>query len=150
MGSGIGGALGLAIGNPDSPVVCICGDGGMQMMGMEILVAKKLNLPVVYAIFNDGRYNMVFHGFKTLYGYAHEWDTPPTDFTAWAASMGVKGFTIRQPGELQSEIIVNSIQQSQPIVLDIHINKDIRISGAGRNEHLQHMSVGKTLLTEVG
>lgn len=149
MGSGIAGALGLAIGNPHKPVVCICGDGGMQMMGMEILVAKKLGLPIIYAIFNDARYNMVYHGFKTLYGYTHGWDTPPVDFSKWAESMNINAFTIRQPGDLKQFMVTTCLEQSQPLVLDIHIDKEVRISGAGRNEHLQHMSVGKTLLNEV-
>src|SRR5690606_19354365 len=35
MGSGICGSIGLALAQPERPVVCICGDGGMQMAGME-------------------------------------------------------------------------------------------------------------------
>lgn len=150
MGSGIAGAIGLAIGNPHQPVVCICGDGGMQMNGMEILVAKKRKLPVIYAIFNDGRYNMVYHGFKTLYEYEHDWDTPPIDFTAWAASMGINAFTIEHPGDLTETMINESLKNPGPLVLDIRIDKGVRISGAGRNEHLQYMSVQKNLLNEVG
>jgi acetolactate synthase-1/2/3 large subunit len=149
MGSGIGGALGLALANPRLPVVCICGDGGMQMNGMEILVAKKLRLPVVYAVFNDARYNMVFHGFKMLYEYEHDWETPPIDFTAWASSIGVKSFILKRPGELSAAMIQEWLGEPGPLVLDIRIDKNVRISGAGRNEHLQHMSVQKDLMHEV-
>lgn len=149
MGSGIGGALGLALATPRQPVVCICGDGGMQMNGMEILVAKKLKLPVVYAIFNDARYNMVFHGFKMLYEYEHDWETPPIDFTAWAASIGIKAFTIKHPGELSTTIIDEWLEEPGPLVLDIRIDRSVRISGAGRNEHLQHMSIQKDLIHQV-
>lgn len=149
MGSGIAGAIGLAVGDPTKPVVCICGDGGMHMVGMEILVAKKLNLPIVYAIFNDGRYNMVYHGFRALYGYTHEWDTPLIDFSTWAASCGVNAFVIRHPGDITQRMMNSCLQQTQPIVLDIRIDKDTRISGAGRNEHLQHMSVAKSAVNEL-
>lgn len=148
MGSGIAGAIGLALGNPHKPVVCICGDGGMQMMGMEVLVARKMNLPIIYAIFNDRRYNMVYHGFKTLYGYNHPWETSAIDFTKWAESLGVKAYSIQHPGDLSEEMIRGALQKSEPVILDIGINRDVRISGAGRNETLQHMSVGKDLLKE--
>ena len=144
MGSGIAGALGLAIANRSTPVVCICGDGGMQMNGMEILVAKKLKLPVVYAIFNDGRYNMVYHGFKTLYAYEHDWGTPPVDFGLWAASMGINSITVKKPGELTATMIQENLTNG-PLVLDIRIDKNVRISGAGRNEHLQYMSVQRSV-----
>src|SRR5262249_46213242 len=42
MASGICGAIGHSIGNRMRRVVCICGDGGMQMAGSELLVAQKL------------------------------------------------------------------------------------------------------------
>ncbi|HEV3191494.1 MAG TPA: thiamine pyrophosphate-binding protein, partial [Polyangiaceae bacterium] len=41
MGSGICSAIGLALGDPSRRVVCICGDGGMQMVGMEAVVALR-------------------------------------------------------------------------------------------------------------
>ncbi|MEI9948167.1 MAG: thiamine pyrophosphate-binding protein [Pseudomonadota bacterium] len=70
MGSGISGAVGLAVADPDRPVVCVCGDGGMQMVGMEALVALKYRLPIVFAVFNDARYNMVYHGYRQVFGGA--------------------------------------------------------------------------------
>ena len=45
MGSGIAGAIGLALADRSRPVVCICGDGGMQMLGMEALVAGAAPRP---------------------------------------------------------------------------------------------------------
>lgn len=145
MGSGIGGAFGLAIASKESPVVCICGDGGMQMVGMEILLAKKMNLPIVFAIFNDARYNMVYHGFKTLYGYDYDWEMPPVDFAMWANAMGIDAIAIKHPGELNKHMMAGHLSKQGPLVLDIMIDRDTRISGAGRNEHLQHMSITKTV-----
>jgi len=78
MGSGIATAIGLALGAPERRVVCIAGDGCMQMMGSELLVAKKERLPIVFAVFNDARYNMVHHGMKQLYGRARAWDAGTT------------------------------------------------------------------------
>jgi acetolactate synthase-1/2/3 large subunit len=141
MGSGISGAVGLALGNPRRRVVCICGDGGMQMAGMEALVALEHGLPIVYAVFNDARYNMVFHGYRQVFGREAKWETGWIDFAAWAQSMGMQGVRVERPGEITAERLDQLAQARVPIVLDIRIDRDVRLSGGGRNEALQHMSM---------
>jgi acetolactate synthase-1/2/3 large subunit len=140
MASGICSAIGHAIGNPDRRVVCICGDGGMQMAGSELLVALKLKLPIVYAVFNDARYNMVYHGYKQQFGKEASWDTPPVDFVQWATSMGIPAARIDRPGQITRELVEELLSAGLPVVLDIRHDADVRIRGAGRVEALQHMS----------
>lgn len=141
MGSGISGAIGLALAKPKRPVICICGDGGMQMAGMEALVALKYRLPIIYAVFNDARYNMVYHGYKQVFGREAAWDSPWTDFSVWARSMGMGGVRINHPGEINAESLNRLLSVGLPSVLDIRINRDVRLAGGGRNEALQHMSM---------
>ena len=141
MGSGISGAIGLALAKPDRPVVCVCGDGGMQMVGMEALVALKYRLPIVFAVFNDARYNMVYHGYRQVFGREAEWESPWTDFAAWARSMGMAGLRVNHPGEITSEQLARLRAQRIPVVLDIRIDRDVKLTGGGRNEALQHMSM---------
>ena len=69
--------------------MCIAGDGGMQMAGMEALVALRERLPILFVVFNDGRYNMVHHGMRQIFGAASQYDMPPVDFAAWARSFGM-------------------------------------------------------------
>jgi acetolactate synthase-1/2/3 large subunit len=140
MASGICSAIGHAIGNRDRRVVCICGDGGMQMAGSELLVAAKLRLPIVYAVFNDARYNMVYHGYKQQFGDEAPWDTPWVDFVGWARSMGMPGARIDRPGQITAALLDELGAESLPIVLDIRHDASVRIRGAGRVEALQHMS----------
>lgn len=140
MASGIASAIGLSLADRDRRVVCVCGDGGMQMAGMELLVAARERLPVVYAVFNDARYNMVYHGMKQLYGAPAAWETPWVDFTMWAASFGVAGARIERPGEITPELL-DRLTANGPCVLDIRIDRNTRIKGAGRVESLHHMSV---------
>jgi acetolactate synthase-1/2/3 large subunit len=141
MGSGISGAIGLALANPERPVVCVCGDGGMQMVGMEALVALKYRLPIVYAVFNDARYNMVYHGYRQVFGREAAWESPWTDFAAWARSMGMAGLRVNHPGEITSEQLTRLRAARVPVVLDIRIDRDVKLTGGGRNEALQHMSM---------
>jgi len=141
MGSGICSAIGLAIGDPSRRVVCICGDGGMQMVGMEVLLAAREKLPVVFAVFNDARYNMVYHGFKALTGRAPAWETPWVDFAMWAQSMGIKALRINHPGELSAERLERLTVEGGPIVLDMRIDRSVRLKGGGRVDALRHMSL---------
>jgi acetolactate synthase-1/2/3 large subunit len=140
MGSGICSAIGLAMGDPSRRVVCVCGDGGMQMAGMEALVAVREKLPVVFAVFNDARYNMVYHGFRALCRREAQWDSPRIDFTLWARSMGIPGIRINHPGELTAARLELLSTRKLPIVLDMRIDPNVRLTGAGRVERLQHMS----------
>jgi acetolactate synthase I/II/III large subunit len=141
MGSGISGAIGLALADPERPVVCVCGDGGMQMVGMEALVALKYRLPIVFAVFNDARYNMVYHGYRQVFGREAEWESPWTDFAAWARSMGMAGLRVNHPGEITTEQLARLRATRVPVVLDIRIDRDVKLTGGGRNEALQHMSM---------
>ncbi len=141
MASGIAGAVGLALGDRSRRVVCICGDGGMQMAGMEILTAMRERLPIVFAVFNDARYNMVYHGFKQVFGREVPWDSPWVDFAAWAHAMGLPGVRITEPGQIDATMLDRLTATGLPVVLDVRIDRDVRIRGGGRNEALQHMSM---------
>jgi acetolactate synthase-1/2/3 large subunit len=140
MGSGIAGAIGLSLADPSRMVVCIAGDGGMQMAGMEALVALREKLPILFVVINDGRYNMVHHGMKQIFGAAAPYDTPPIDFSEWASAIGMRSATISRGGELTKEL-VDSLLDGGPALLDVRVDSSIRIRGGGRVEALQHMSM---------
>ncbi len=141
MGSGIAGAIGVALGDAEHEVICICGDGGMQMMGGELLLAADLGLPIVYVVFNDARYNMVFHGMKQLYGPGASWETPWVDFARWSRALGIPAFRVKAPGDVDPDAIRRLAAAGPgPVVLDVRIDRDVRIRGGGRVEALQQMS----------
>ncbi len=141
MGSGIAGAVGMALADRARPVVCVCGDGGMQMAGMEALVAVRERLPIVFTVFNDSRYNMVHHGMKQIFGQADAWESPHVDFASWARSMGMPAAVVEQPGKITAELIDSLAPFGGPVLLDVRIDRESRIRGGGRVEALQHMSM---------
>jgi len=141
MGSGIATAIGLALGDRARRVVCVCGDGSMQMVGMELLVALRERLPIVFAVFNDARYNMVYHGHKQVYGRAAPWESPWVDFAGWARALGIPGVRIHRPGEITAQLLDSMTALGKPVVLDVRIDRDVRLAGGGRNEALQQMSM---------
>jgi len=141
MGSGIAGAIGLAMADPSRPVVCIAGDGGMQMAGMEALVAIRERLPVLFLVFNDGRYNMVHHGMRQIFGEAAAYDTPALDFEAWAHALGMPAARVDRAGEIDRAFVDDLMAGGGPALIDARIDANVRIRGGGRVEALQHMSM---------
>jgi acetolactate synthase-1/2/3 large subunit len=141
MGSGIAGAIGLALADPPNPVVCVTGDGCMQMAGMEALVAIRERLPILFVVCNDGRYNMVHHGMRQIFGAADPYDAPPVHFAAWAGALGMPAAVVSRPGELTRTLVDSLLGSGGPALIDARIDADRRIRGAGRVEALQHMSI---------
>lgn len=53
MGYGFPAAIGAKLGSPDKEVICISGDGGMQMNIQEMATAVALGLPIIICVFNN-------------------------------------------------------------------------------------------------
>ncbi|HEX6243355.1 MAG TPA: thiamine pyrophosphate-binding protein [Polyangiales bacterium] len=141
MGSGIAGAIGLSLADRKRRVVCVAGDGGMQMSGMEALLAVRERLPILFVVFNDGRYNMVHHGMRQIFGEASPYATPPIDFAAWARSFGMPAMAVSDPGAIDARAIDALMAHGGPALIDARIDATVRIRGGGRVEALQHMSM---------
>jgi len=130
--------------------VCIAGDGCMQMAGMEALVAVRERLPVLFVVFNDGRYNMVHHGMRQIFGNASPYASPPVDFAAWAGALGIPAVTVHAPGEVDADLMADLLRDGGPALIDARIDASVRIRGGGRVEALQHMSMLSQLRTQQG
>lgn len=102
MGSGIGNALGLALALGDARrVVAICGDGSVSMVGNELATAVEHQIPLTFAVLDDGRWGMVEDGMKSLYGRGRSWKLPSIDFVAWARALGAHAVRIREHADLE-------------------------------------------------
>ena len=146
MGGGIGSSIGFAYANKkfslNRKVVCLCGDGGIQMSSWEPLLALKEKIPMIYAIMNDGRYNMVKHGFQAIFSREILWDMPLVDFALWAKSFGMAAARIDQPGQITANLLEElTLNWTRAAILDLRCNPEVRIRGAGRNESIKQMSV---------
>lgn len=53
MGYGFPAAMGAKMANPDKDVICISGDGGMQMNIQELATAVAHELPLILCVFNN-------------------------------------------------------------------------------------------------
>lgn len=117
MGYGLPGAVGAQIGNPDSTVIAISGDGGMQMNIQEFATAVLEELPLILCVFNNTYLGMVRQWQKLFYGKRYSMtdlrsgaatrrgEEPPVkytpDFVKLAESYGAKGIRVTRPEEMK-------------------------------------------------
>jgi acetolactate synthase-1/2/3 large subunit len=122
MGWAIGAAVGVALGNPERPVICITGDGSYLMSGQEITVAAMENLTVVFVILNDNALGMVKHGQRLAGAERIAFELPPVDFSLMAQSMGIPGHVVRSPAELDALDFEAILARKGPTLLDVRID----------------------------
>lgn len=117
MGYGFPGAIGAKLGNPDTPVIAISGDGGMQMNIQEFATAVLEELPVILCVFNNTYLGMVRQWQKLFYGKRYgmtdlragalsrrtngeEKPVYTPDFVKLAESYGAKGIRVKEKEEV--------------------------------------------------
>lgn len=120
MGSGIGGAIGAKLAEPFRPVVCVTGDGCFFMHGMEILVAKEYNLPIVFFIINNARLGMVYHGHMLQYKRClSDFSQNRVNISSLVESLGIRSVQISTLADLQPEQMLEWQNYGKPIVVEI-------------------------------
>jgi acetolactate synthase-1/2/3 large subunit len=124
MGWAIGGAVGTAAANPDTPVVCITGDGSMLMNGQEISATVAERLTVIFVVLNDAALGMVKHGQRLAGAEPIAFELPPTDFAAMARALGAQAYTVRSPDDLSKLDMQAICDHKGPTLLDIHIDPE--------------------------
>lgn len=117
MGYGLPGAIGAKIGNPQTPVISVSGDGGMQMNIQELATAVLEELPIIACIFNNEYLGMVRQWQKLFYGKRYsmtnlkagalsrrtdgqEFPEYTPDFVKLAESYGAKGIRVTKREEI--------------------------------------------------
>ena len=124
MGWAIGASVGIARGNPSCPVVCITGDGSYLMNGQEITVAAAEKLPVLFVVLNDGALGMVKHGQRLSGAQPIGYQLPQVDFRRLAEAMGIPGYVIRAPEDLDMLDFEAILRRKGPTMLDVRIDAE--------------------------
>jgi acetolactate synthase-1/2/3 large subunit len=143
MGSGIGTAIGVRHARRDVPVVCVCGDGGFAMHAGDLLTCVQNGIDVVFVIFNDGRWNMVEHGFRAVYG-----KTPMglpsamADFAQIARGFGAIGVRADRASDLAPERLRELASLGRPVVIDARIDPSDALSVGTRSASVRRSAFG--------
>ncbi|PCI39649.1 MAG: hypothetical protein COB53_03010 [Elusimicrobia bacterium] len=124
MGTAVGGAIGGKLGAPERPVIAICGDGGFAMTGMEVLTATTYNIPVIWIVFNDGRFNTVHHGMQMQYeGRTNATEFRQIDIIGIARALGARAETVCAPGQISSAMR-SAIAANVPTIIEVLVDRD--------------------------
>lgn len=132
MGHAVTGVVGAAYACKGK-AVAITGDGSM-LMNNEISTAVKYDIPAVWIVLNDARYNMCFQGMALL-GLNGDALMPQTDFVMIARGMGADGIHVTQESELAAAL-KKAMSAPGPFVVDVRIDASRQAPSKGRNQSL--------------
>ena len=126
MGVGLPFAMGAAVGCPDETVVCVAGDGSMQMNTQELATCVDEGIPVKVFIMNNGYLGMV-RQWQELF-----WDRryssvdiggPSPDWVKLAEAYGALGMRVSDKAELP-EVMRSALAAEGPVVVDVRVTKE--------------------------
>ena len=98
-------ALGAKVGNPDSPVVAICGDGGFPYASAELATAVQEGINVITLLFSDDAYGTITGMQRRRFDGRYIGDKLHNpDYVKFAASFGAIGVRLSSPDELGEKL----------------------------------------------
>ena len=126
MGFGLPAAMGVQIAFPDEQVVCVTGEGSIQMNIQELSTCSQYGLPIKIININNRALGMVKQWQDMQYEGRHSnsyMESLP-DFTKLVESYGHRGFKITDPGELD-EVLGEALAIKDKLVfVDIMVDPE--------------------------
>ena len=123
MGFGFPAALGAQAAFPGHLVLCVAGDGSVQMNIQELATAVVQNLPVKVFIINNRFHGMVRQWQDLFYEgrYASSYlDTVP-DFVKLAEAYGAVGLRTTKVAEVD-DVIQRALASDKPVLVDVLVD----------------------------
>lgn len=141
MGFGLPAAMGVKMALPDETVVCITGDGSIQMNIQELSTALQYGTPVKIINLNNRFLGMVKQWQDMIYSGRHSqsyMDSVP-NFAKISEAYGHVGITIDDPAELESKLAEALAMKDKLVFVDISIDETehvypMLIRGGAMNE----------------
>ncbi|TSA03705.1 MAG: biosynthetic-type acetolactate synthase large subunit [Nitrospiraceae bacterium] len=120
MGFGFPAAMGAQAAFPDRLVLCIAGDGSIQMNMQEMATAVVHKLPVKIIILNNRFHGMVRQWQDLFYEgrYASSYLETTPDFVKLAEAYGAVGLRASKPSEID-DVLKEAIAVNKPVIVDV-------------------------------
>jgi len=125
MGFGLPAAMGVKLAYPDKHVVCITGDGSIQMNIQELSTCSQYNLPVVIVTLNNRSLGMVRQWQDMVYGGRHSssyMESLP-DFVKIAEAYGHVGIQIDTLDELEEKLTQAFTIKDRLVFVDVMVDE---------------------------
>ena len=125
MGYEVPAAMGAQVGNPESTVWSIAGDGGFQMTLCELATIAENRLPIKFAILNNNFLGMVRQWQEIFFdsSYVSTSYTGNPDFVRLAESYGIKGIRVTDKSQVKSAIS-EAMEHDGPVVVDFIVEQE--------------------------
>lgn len=141
MGMGVIGAIGAKLAKPEKKVVCITGDGGLQMAMMELATAAEQKCGVTWVVLNNHalgwpQYNQILANEQQV---ATNFVVSP-DFAKLAEAQSCKGLKVTDPDEVEAALAeaLAANEQGVPALVDFEIEKHDYPPHFVAYHHLRH------------
>ncbi|MCG3864981.1 MULTISPECIES: acetolactate synthase 3 large subunit [unclassified Photobacterium] len=141
MGFGLPAAMGVKFALPDAEVVCVTGDGSIQMNIQELSTALQYDIPVKIINLNNRFLGMVKQWQDMIYQgrHSHSYMDSVPDFAAIAEAYGHVGVRISDPNKLESELEKALALKDKLVFIDISVDETehvypMLIRGGAMNE----------------
>jgi acetolactate synthase I/II/III large subunit len=133
MGHFVTGVVGAALAR-NGKAVAIVGDGAM-LMNSEVNTAVKYQVPAVWIVLNDGRYNICQQGMAYVGFNDADATIPQADFVKIAQGMGAEGIRVERESDIQAAL-EKAIAATSPFVVDVIIDPTQIPPSESRNQSL--------------
>jgi acetolactate synthase-1/2/3 large subunit len=125
MGFGLPAALGAQVGCPDETVVCIAGDGSVQMNMQELATCAQENIPIKVFIMNNGYLGMVRQWQELFWDRRYsqvEYGQWP-DFVKVADAYGATGIRLTDKTTLVADM-KEALATEGPVLVDVRVTRE--------------------------
>ena len=142
MGFGLPAALGVKLADPKATVVCITGDGSIQMNIQELSTAKQYDIPIVIICLNNHFLGMVKQWQDLIYSGRHSqtYMNSLPDFVKLAEAYDHVGIQIAKPEELEDKLKQAFSIKNKLVFVDVNVDA---------NEHVYPMQVRGGAMNEM-
>ncbi len=126
MGFGFPAAMGVKLAFPDSDVICITGDGSIQMNIQELSTCLQYDIPVKIFIMNNRSLGMVRQWQDMQYEgrHSHSYMDSMPDFVKLAEAYGHVGMRISHTDDLDSMLADAIAMKDKLVLVDIDIEEE--------------------------
>jgi acetolactate synthase-1/2/3 large subunit len=125
MGFGLPAAMGAKVGCPDQTVVCVAGDGSVQMNAQELATCAQEGIAIKVFVMNNGYLGMVRQWQELFWDKRYsqvdmgEWP----DFVKLAEAYGATGVRLEDKGTLVDDIRA-ALETDGPVLADVRVTRE--------------------------
>jgi acetolactate synthase-1/2/3 large subunit len=148
MGFAPAAAIGAKLAAPDTPVICLVGDGGLISVVGALTTAVELNVPVVWVLFNNFCFSTIRSVGSTYFNntYGTEFTRPDgtpynPDFVLLAKAFGIEAALVERPCDLR-EALCKAFSANVPYLLEVRTRGDVPMPRTGHWDIADFLRLG--------